>query len=115
MAIGSYKVPAEMKDEDKWGVGKIQLTKRQLIPMAIAFVVGGMVFVFFAKLGLLPVGLFFFFIIFIATGLCTFISVPSEKYLIGGGEKISTILFRLLIKQRKSAKIIYVKNYKSTR
>ena len=108
--IGSYKVPAKFKDEDKWFKF---FTKTQLAVVLIALVVGIQQLMFFISVDLLVIGIVLLILILLVTGVCTFISMPQDKYLMGGGKKLGVILLLLIRKKLKPYRVIFVKNYKS--
>ena len=107
-SLGTYKVPAALKDEDKWFKF---FTKAQLICIAVAVVLGVGILVFFSRLGLVAIGLALCLIVIIAVGVCVMIRIPADKYLMGGGEYIVVILFRLIRKRLPKNRVIYIKNY----
>lgn len=109
MALGTYKIPDEFKDEDKYFRF---FTKKQLLALIIAVVIGVTLLVFFSKLGLTPVGLVFMLLIVLSIGVCVMIPIPEDRYLIGGGEKIYVIVLRILLKRLPKNRVIYIKNYK---
>lgn len=109
MAVsGSYKVPAPLKDEDKWFKF---FTKSQLLSIGVAVLIGFQILVFFGKHGLVPVGLAICLLIVIGVGVCVMVRIPPDKYLIGGGEYIAVILFRIIRKKLPKNKVLYIKNY----
>lgn len=107
MASGVYKIPKPFKDEDLWFKF---FTKTQLIALGIALMVGAVPLIGLAKIGLFPLGLIFFLLIVGGTAACFMFNMPEDKYLLGGGEKIATIVFRLL-RKKIFGRVIYVKNY----
>lgn len=107
-SLGTYKVPAPLKDEDKWFKF---FTKTQLICVAGSVVLGVSILVFFARIGLVPIGLALCLLEIASVGACVMIRMPADKYLMGGGEYIIVILFRLIRKKLPKNRVIYIKNY----
>lgn len=108
MALGKYKVPRKFKDEDKWFRF---FTKKQLVIMGTAALVGLSILMCSIKIGVPYVGFFLLLLIVISAGVCAMFKIPDDKYLIGGGEYIGTILIRMLIKRLPWNRNIYIKNY----
>jgi len=102
---GEYNVPTPLKDEDKY----LHMTKRQLIYAVLALLLAWGLISLFSSIGLFPLGLALGFIGIIIIFIIAFMVMPADKYLLGGGQKVETILLRLLIKTGK--RIIFVKNY----
>jgi len=102
---GEYNVPTPLKDEDKY----LHMTKRQLIYAVLALLLAWGFISLFSSIGLFPLGLALGFIIMIIIFIFAYVVIPTDRYLLGGGQKVETILLRLLIKSRK--KVIFVKNY----
>lgn len=107
LPLGTYKIPNEFKDEDKYF--RI-FTKSQLKYLAIAVIIGIGLLVFFSKLGLMPVGLTLCIIVILGVAVCVMLPIPEDKYLIGGGEMLGTIVIRVLVKKLKINKVIYMKH-----
>ena len=106
---GSYQIPKEFKDEDKW---LRYFTKKQLGYAAIAIAIDiGLLFLTY-KIGIIHVGIFFSVLILMAILGFAFMSVPTSKYLLGGGYPLSTIAFRIIRRHLPKNRVIYVKNYK---
>jgi hypothetical protein len=106
--LGSYQIPKEFKDEDKWFR---YFTKKQLIFVGGAIFLSVVITSFFSGLGLIKVGISISEVILLLTIAVAFIRIPTDRYLIGGGYHIMQILMRLVIKRLKQNRILYVKNY----
>lgn len=111
MALGRYKVPSELKNENKWFKF---FTIPQLCVIGVALVVAIFLLIIFAKQGVFPVGFFIFLLIMIAAFSVVMIKVPDEYYLFGAKEPVGVIFLRLLIKKLRHRKV-YVANYSATR
>lgn len=108
MNLGTYHVPDQMKDEDKW---LYFFTKPQIAAILIALMLGISNIVFFSKAGLVFLGILFALVIVVGTGFAVMFRMPPEQYLMGGGEFLGIILLRILRKQLPWNRKIYVKNY----
>lgn len=108
MALGSYRVPAPFKDEDKW---LRYFTKKSLCYMIVALFIGAGQFMFFKSIHMTLIGMTLFTVIMIGSAVLAFGVMPADKYLFGGGENVDTLLVRLIHKNRKKNKRVYVKNY----
>lgn len=106
--IGTYKIPSEFKDEDKWFKF---FTLRQLFALigigALCFIV----FRLFSIIHMRFIGACIDVAILIIGIMCIYAPVPEEKYLIGGGQPFRVILLRMVRKRMKKNRIIYIKNY----
>lgn len=107
-SLGSYKVPKKLKDEDKWFKF---FTKTQLLVMLIALMLGIVGLVAFVSIGMVVLGILFLLLPIIVAAICVFFKIPEDKYLIGGGEYIGTILLLLLRKQLPGQKVLFLSNY----
>ncbi len=106
--LGSYQIPKEMRDEDKWFR---YFTKKQLIFVGGALFAAVAICTFFKSIGLFKVGLSISEVILLITLAASFIKIPTDRYLIGGGYHIMQIVSRMVIKRLPQNKILYVKNY----
>ena len=106
--LGSYQIPKEFKDEDKWFK---YFTKKQLIVVGSALGASVLIISFFNGVGLLPVGISISEVVLILSITSSFIRIPRERYLIGGGYHIAVILWRLICKRFPKNRVLYVKNY----
>lgn len=108
--MASYKIPKPFQDEDKYFRF---FTKKQIlfigVPLALTVLV-------LAKLWDAPkIVIFFVSMICVAVLLaCVVFSsfkMPKDKYLWGGGTSLERLGRRLIQKQTKKKKILWVKNY----
>ena len=106
--LGSYQIPKELKDEDKWFK---YFTKKQLIVVGSALGISALILSFFAGVHMLPVGICISEVILLLSVTATFIRIPTDKYLIGGGYHIAVILWRFICRKLPKNKVLYVKNY----
>lgn len=109
MALGSYRIPDEFKDEDKYFKF---FTKTQLLALLVALGVGIGFLALFSSIGLMPVGLTLLILVVLSAGACVMFPIPEDKYLIGGGEKLYVVVVRVINKKLPMNKVIFVKNYK---
>lgn len=98
MGLGKYKVPSELKDENKWFKF---FTIPQLAIVGVAFIVALAVGAFLTKCGLFPFAVFFFFVIMLCTLSMVMFKVPDEYYLLGARQPVGMVLLRLIIKKIK--------------
>ncbi len=105
--IGEYPVMSELKDEDKWFRF---FTLKQLFYYGIALFLGIITTVLLYKVGLEIIGIVCIIINLIIAALLQ-ATIPSDKYLIGGGMKTQIIVKRLFLKLLPENRIIYTKNY----
>lgn len=106
MGYGEHRVPDPLQDEDKW----LGLTKRQLLIILLPLMLAVVLIKVSVSLGLLPIGIFLVVVLLVMTGTFLLVEVPPEKYLLGSGNKLEKIAFRLLIKKLPINKKIYTKN-----
>lgn len=107
MALGTYKIPRPIKDEDKW----FKLTKKQWLYLGVGIAIAYVAFKIFT---LIHIDLIAYVVAVIAIGVCFMIGtfkMPDDKYIIGGGTKLDTLAKRLILKRFKKYKVLYVKNY----
>lgn len=110
MALGQYRRPPELRDEDKWFKF---FTKTQLLGVGIALLIAGYLLIFFSTHGLFAIGFGLAFIIMLFAIIIMMFQMPKEKYLLGGGEELRTLLFRIIRKRLRKNRKIYVNNGKS--
>ena len=108
--LGTYSIPKEYKDEDKWFRF---FTKKQLLHVGVGCGIGLMLFAFMTSIGISALGIALAEICIIISAIVAFIKMPTEKYLVGGGYNLSTIIYRLILKRLPRNKVIYIKNYNS--
>ena len=106
--LGNYNIPREYKDEDRWFRF---FTKVQLLYIGVAIALSIVVIMLFNALHMLPVGIVFAELNIIAGAVLAFIRIPEDRYMIGGGYLLRTILMRLIVKNLPKNKKIYLKNY----
>lgn len=111
-SLGNYQIPKEFKDEDKWFRF---FTKFQLALFAIAVGLSILVLLITSVIHLLPIGVIITEILVGAALIFGFINLPSDRYMIGGGYPVRTIVMRIITKNLKRNKKIYVKNYDEAR
>lgn len=112
MISRTHPIMTELKDEDKW---LKFFTIKQLIYYAIAIVIGILATLILKNIHLEAVG-FVMIIVNIAIAFLLQMKIPEsgDKYIIGAGMPLQTILFRLLKKLLPKNRVIYVKNYDSS-
>ena len=107
MAAGTYKIPKPFQDEDKW----FKLTKKQIV----YFAAGGFLAVGFVKLfgtvGLSLIGWVCGIVVLLAAVLLSSVSMPLDKYIIGGGIRLEILAVRVLTKRLPQRRVLYIKNY----
>lgn len=110
MALGTYNIPKEFRDEDKWFKF---FTKIQLVYMFIAAVIAFVIMNLFVFLHLVYIGIFLSVVVFLIALVMAFVPIPTQRYMFGGGYRVSRIVGRLAWKfVLGHGKDIYVKNYK---
>ena len=106
--LGSYRIPKELKDEDKWFKF---FTKKQLLIVGSGLALSIVIVGFFYGMHLLPVGVMMAEVVMLLSAGIAFVKIPTDKYLIGGGYPVSQILIRLVLKRLPGHRVLYVKNY----
>lgn len=106
--IGTYNIPSEFKDEDKWFKW---FTITQLLALGGSVLLCVIVYKVFAGMHLSFVGACLDIVILVVAALCIFAPIPNDKYLMGGGQPFRVILIRMVRKRLPKNKMIYVKNY----
>lgn len=106
MAYGTYRVPREFKDEDKWFRF---FTKSQLLIVGIGAGISALLFFIFGLFGLFIPALILSVIVLTLAGLLAFLPMPNNKYMYGGGYPLYVIVQRLINKLFLSKKIVYTK------
>ncbi|AOZ97833.1 PrgI family protein [Butyrivibrio hungatei] len=109
MANGTYDIPRELKDEDKWFKF---FTKTQLFIFGIGLLIAAFFAFIFVPMGLIPVAIVIAVITLSIAGVLAFFPMPNSKYLYGGGYPLYIIVLRLLTKFFGKKKL-YLKNYDS--
>ena len=108
--IGTYKVPREFKDEDKWFRF---FTKTQLFIVGIGLGICAVIFLIFSLVGMLIPPLVISSIIMPLAGLLAFLPMPNNKYIYGGGYPLYVVVRRLINKKFLQQKVVYVKQDES--
>lgn len=103
--LGDYPCMTELKDEDRW---LKFFTKKQLLYIGVAALLGIGEIVLFYKIGLTVVGVELL-LINIAVSFVIQQKLPPDKYLWGGGTLIEELLFRVVKKNLPGRKILYTK------
>lgn len=106
MSLGRYRIPKEIKDEDKWFKF---FTKTQLLYVGIGGLLSGFFISLANTLHILPVGIVIAEFIMVVAIVIAFVKIPKDRYLIGGGLPIRVILLRLIEKNIPANKKIYLK------
>ncbi len=107
MALGVYKVPRKLKDEDKWFRF---FTKTQLFIMMIGIAISAVFFFIFGLVKAYRIATVFSVFVLLVCALLAFFKMPESRYLYGGGYPAYQILFRLIKKYFMSKKQVYIKN-----
>ena len=105
-ANGTYRVPREFKDEDKWFRF---FTKTQLLIVGVGAGISAVIFFIFSLLELFVPALIITVIVMALSGLLAFLPMPNNKYMYGGGYPVYVIVLRLVNKLFIAEKCIYVK------
>lgn len=106
MAFGTYRVPREFKDEDRWFRF---FTKTQLLIVGVGVAICAIVFIIFSLIGLFIPALIISVIVLCIAGLLAFLPMPNNKYLYGGGYPVHVIAKRLMNKMFINKKRLYIK------
>ena len=105
-AIGTYRVPREFKDEDRWFRF---FTKTQLLIVGIGLGICAVIFLIFSIFGLFIPALILSVVVLAIAGLLAFLPMPDNKYMYGGGYPVYVIALRLINKKFLAKKIVYTK------
>lgn len=106
MAYGTYRVPREFKDEDRWFRF---FTKTQLLIMGVAVGICAILFLIFSVFGLFVPALILSVVVLALAGLLAFLPMPDNKYMYGGGYPVYVIAMRLINKKFLAKKQLYTK------
>lgn len=107
MATGTYKIPKPFKDEDKW----FKLTKKQIVYLACGGAIAAGSVRLFSMLGLSLVGWVGCLVVMLIAVLLSSVSMPLDKYIIGGGIRLEILAIRMLTKRFSGRRVLYIKNY----
>ena len=105
---GKYRIPREFQDEDKWFRF---FTKQQLIYLAAALAIDFVLIVVTLSLHILGVGIALSVITIIVTMFLAFFVMPPDKYLMGGGYRITVLILRMFYRRLPKNRVLYVKGY----
>lgn len=108
--IGRYKIPRPFKDEDRWFKF---FTKDQLLWIGLALIISFrlVTWVMYSSKVVLFITLVGCVVFVIATAVIAMCSMPTDKYLWGGGIPLKKLVVRLIRKRLKANRQLYVKNY----
>ena len=102
--MGRYRIPREMKDEDKWFKF---FNSNQLLWIVIFGVMAFVVYIPFKIIHLEIIGMVF------SVVLLPRLDMPTDKYLWGGGMPLKTLAIRILTKLVvKERRVLYISNSK---
>lgn len=107
MAGGTYRVPREFKDEDRWFRF---FTKIQLLIVGIGAAISAIFWLILSPFHLYVLALIITVVVLAASALLAFLPMPNSKYMYGGGFPIYKIVLRLVNKLYLSDKVIYIKH-----
>jgi len=105
MALGRYKIPRELQDQDLWF--KV-FTKKQLLISVISLAACIGICIVANTMGILIIGVVISLFIIILTGALLFLKMPQKKHMNGGGYGLDVLAIRVLRKKLlKKNKYIY--------
>ena len=107
MAQGTFKIPMDTKDEDKW---LKYFNKAQLAVILFVVLIDFGICKLTKALGVLPIGIFIAIMLLIAACIVTLFKVPETSHVIGAGNNIGKILIRMFIHRRIYRKV-YIRGY----
>lgn len=93
--LGRYRTPDELQDQDKWFRF---FTKPQLAVTIATLAADWNIVWLFYRLHLVVVGIVIAIFLFIVIEIATFIKMPSNKYLYGGGINLGVLGIRIIVK-----------------
>ena len=105
---GKYRIPREFRDEDKWFRF---FTKQQLIYVAVAIAIDLVLIMTTLSLHMLGIGVALSVVTLVVTMFLAFFVIPPDKYLVGGGYRITIIILRLFYRRLPQNRVLYVKGY----
>ena len=110
MVNRTHPVMSELKDEDKW---LKYFTMKQLLYYFVAIALGIGVTVLLHRLFHAEAVGFVVIIVNVALAVILQLKIPEsgDKYIIGGGMPLQTILIRVIKKNLPKNRVIYVKNH----
>ncbi len=107
-SLGNYTIPKPLKDEDKWFRF---FTKTQLLYVGVAAFIDMGIIAFFRAVHIPYVSIVLSEAVMIAALILAFVSVPTDRFMIGGGYSLRAIAVRLVRKRFRRNKVLYVKGY----
>lgn len=105
--LGHYDIPKEYKDEDKWFRF---FTKTQLLFIFAGGLLAAGIIALFTLIHLTLVGVIIGIVAVIIAAVLAFVPMPPDRYMIGGGYMLRTIVFRVFLKHLRKNKKLYVKS-----
>ena len=110
--MAGYKIPKPMQQESRWFRF---FTPKQvftvLTPIVVTVIVLFTMVVNEASyISIFLVSLIMISIVFICV-ILSFFSMPSDKYLWGGGTRVNVLVRRLIRRRLKGCRVLWVKNY----
>ena len=108
MAFGTFKTFGQIKDEDKYFRF---FTKRNIAWTFVGGLLGFGIYSVINAIGFPMVAAVTGIVICVFFGAMSFVQVPVERYLSGGGLFLTTVVFRWLQRRVGSSKVIYNKYY----
>lgn len=109
MAFGTYKTFGQIKDEDKY---LRFFTKRNIIWTAIGLSISVGVMFLSKAMNASKVGAVVSFIIVVSFAAISFVRIPTDKYLSGGGLFLTTLLQRYFMRRIGKNKVLYCKYHR---
>ncbi len=106
--LGNYKIPKQFKDEDRWFKF---FTKKQLLILGIGIALSMAVLAITSAIHLTGIGIICLVLNLAVSACLAFVPMPADRYLLGGGYPLLTIVLRLINKYLIEPKVLYVKNY----
>ena len=91
--LGKYRVPRELKDEDKWFKF---FTKKQLLVAAVVLFIDAWIVVISNRLKMIVVGIVIALFIAIMTAIILVGKMPAKRYIHGGGLGFDALIMRVL-------------------
>ena len=108
--MGRYRIPREMKDEDKWFKF---FNSNQLLWIVIFGVMAFVVYIPFKIIHLEIIGMVLSVVLIGMGILLPRLDMPADKYLWGGGMTLKTLAIRILTKLVvKERRVLYISNSK---
>lgn len=96
MALGKYKIPRELQDQDLW---LKFFTKKQLLICAVALAACIGICILFNSLGIVIIGVIISLFIIITTVAILFLKMPQRRHMHGGGYGLDVLAARVIKKK----------------